>query len=113
MAREVDLFETFKDKGVFSGRELIVFKKFCSEFLKASVDAGYAVIGIEGFHLSKNGGVTPNLDEIADFSDIDVSCSRDSYIEACSKAARSFLHHMLADGRSDGYSFTLVDTVDH
>jgi hypothetical protein len=105
---EAELFELFKDKSLLYGPELIVKKKHCSVFVRASKSAGLAVIGIEGFHLLEDGRVEPNLDEIADFSDI--KCGEDpaEYIEACFEAANRFIVNMNFSGESDGYCFTLT-----
>ena len=107
---EADLLESFSGQGVFCGTELIVKKVYCGDFMQASKSAGFAVIGIEGFYLLKDGSVKPNLDEIADFSDIEDGGSFDDYIEACFDAASRFLVHMNSNGESDGYCFTLTDS---
>lgn len=107
---ESDLSELFIDKGVRFGSELIVIKAYCSDYLQASRSAGFAVIGVEGFHLLNDGIVKPNLDEIADFSDIEVGINFCEYIEACSAAASRFVEHMNTNGKSDGYCFTLTNS---
>jgi len=111
MTDEAELLKAFEDKGVSYGNELIIYRESCNDFIQASKLAGLAVIGIEGFHLLQNGSVKPNVDEIADFSDIEDS-NLDRCIERCSEAAINFIHHMLENGKSDGYCFTLTDLVD-
>jgi hypothetical protein len=111
MKSEAELMQSFGRKGVKSGEELIVFKEYCREFVRECENAGFAVLGIEGFFLLQNGHVKPNLDEIADFSDVQAG-SWDEYREACSKAADLFIEEMLSRGRCDGYSFTLTDSME-
>ncbi|ADZ90139.1 hypothetical protein [Marinomonas mediterranea] len=106
---EADLISLFNDKGVFCGSEFIVNRAYCGDFLQASKSAGFAVIGIEGFYLLKDGSLKPNLDEIADFSDIEDVNNFGEYIEACFKAANRFVVNMNSNGESDGYCFTLTD----
>lgn len=108
---ETDLLELFNDKGFPCGDEFIVNKTYCCDFVKASKSAGFAVIGIDGFHLLEDGSVKPNLNEIADFSDIDAGNDLGEYIEACFEAANRFLVQMNSNGESDGYCFTLTDSV--
>jgi len=105
---ESELLELFSNKGVIFGTELIVSKECCSDFVKASKSAGFAVVGVEGFHFLTDGGVKPNLDEIADFSDIEVEDDSSKYIEACFEAVNRFVVHMNENGNSDGYCFTLT-----
>ena len=107
---EAELIELFNDKGVPCGSEFIVDKAYCSDFVRTAKSAGFAVLGIEGFHLLKDGSVKPNLDEIADFSDIEGGNNLGEYIEACFEAANRFLVHMSSRGESDGYCFTLTDS---
>ena len=111
MADEAELLKAFEDKGVVCGSELIVLKDFCNDFMQASKLAGFAVIGIEGFHLLIDGSVQPDIDEIADFSDIEGGKNLDGYIEMCFEAAKNFIGHMLVSGKSDGYCFTLTDSM--
>jgi len=111
MKSETELMQSFDGKGVKSGEELIVFKEYCREFVNECENAGFAVLGIEGFFLLQDGHVKPNLDEIADFSDVHAG-SWDEYREACSKAANLFIEKMLGGGRSDGYSFTLTASME-
>lgn len=110
MTSEAELLRAFNDKGVRYGNELIVLKEFCSEFINASRLARLGVVGVEGFYLPKNGNVRPNLDEVADFSDIE-NDNFDGYVEACANAASHFIRHMLMSGKSDGYCFTLTDSL--
>ncbi|WP_353666554.1 hypothetical protein [Marinomonas sp. THO17] len=107
---EVDLLKPFNGKGVFCDGEFIVYKAHCAAFLQASKSAGFAVIGIEGFYLLKDGSVKPNLDEIADFSDIKNGDRLGEYIEACFEAANRFVVHMNSIGKSDGYCFILTNS---
>jgi hypothetical protein len=110
MTDEADLLREFNDKGVLYGNELIVFKEFCSDFINACRLARLGVVGVEGCYLLEDGGVKPNLDEVADFSDIEDD-NFDGYIEACANAASNFIRHMLITGKSDGYCFTLTDSL--
>ncbi len=103
----------FKDKGVFCDDELIVNKAHSSTFLNASKYAGFAVIGIEGFYLLNDGSIKPNLDEIADFSDIEEENDFCEYIEACYECANRFLINMNSNGKSDGYCFILMNSQSH
>ena len=105
---EFELMKAFDNKGVICGNELIVFKEFCNDFINAAKLAGLVVIGIEGFHLLKDGSVKPNMDEIADFSDIAYSRLSEN-VDTCFDAASNFIGHMIVKGESDGYCFTLVD----
>jgi len=111
MTEEAKLLKLFESKGVFFGNELIVFKEFCRDFIYASKVSGFAVIGIEGFQLFEDGSIKPILNEISDFSDI-VHGNVDDYMEACSRAANDFFGQMALNGKSDGYSFVLTDSVD-
>jgi hypothetical protein len=108
---EAQLLKAFEFKGVVYGQELIVFKKFCNDFIQTSRRAGLAVIGIEGFHILQDGSIKPNMDEIADFSDIEAGIW-DEYIEKCTEASVHFIKQMLLSGKSDGYCFTLTDSMD-
>jgi fructose-1-phosphate kinase PfkB-like protein len=108
---ETQLLKAFEFKGVACGQELIVFKEFCNDFIKTSKRSGLAVIGIEGFHLLQNGSIKPNMDEIADFSDVEADVWED-YIEKCTTASENFIRQMLVSGKSDGYCFTLTDSID-
>ena len=110
MTNETELLRTFNDKGVRYGNELIVLKKFCSDFINACRLARLGVIGIEGYYLLEDGSVKPNLDEIADFSDIEDG-NVDVYIEACANSASRFIRNMLTSGKSNGYCFTLTDSL--
>lgn len=107
---EAEFLEVFNDKSVLYGSELIIKKPFCSDFVRASKSAGFAVIAIEGFYLLNDGRVEPNLDEIADFSEIVCGDNPGEYIEACFEAANRFVIHMNSTGESDGYCFTLTDS---
>lgn len=106
MKTEVELVKDFATKGVSYGQELIVLKEFCGEFVESSRQARLVIVGIEGFHLLSNGAVKPNLDEIADFSDLDTE-DWDQYVEKTARASRDFIGRMLDVGRSDGYCFSL------
>ena len=110
MTDEAKLLKCFESKGVIYGDELIVLKKFCTEFMQASKLAGFAVIGIEGFYLFKDGSVKPNIEEVADFSDIE-SVFFNEYIEKCYEASDNFIKYMLLNGKSDGYCFVLTDSL--
>src|SRR3989344_2310072 len=105
------LLKAFEAKGVGYGQELIIFKPFCNEFIQASRLAGLAIIGIDGFYLLQDGSVKPNIDEIADFSDVEAS-SLDEYINKCTKATINFINKMSIIGKSDGYCFTLTHSLD-
>jgi len=110
MRDEADLLSEFNEKGVRYGNELIVFKNFCSEFINACRLARLGVVGVEGFYLLEDGRVRPNLEEVADFSDIEDD-NLDRYVEACANAARVFIEHMLVTGKSNGYCFTLTESL--
>ena len=102
------LIYEYIDKGVRYGGELIVSKQFCDEFISSCELVNLAIIGIEGFLFYEDETVEPVLDEIADFSDIS-SDNWQEYLEKSLSAARKFLGAMQNIGRSDGYSFTLVN----
>ncbi len=106
--KETELLKTFGDRGIFDGSELIVRKEYCSEFLQATKQFGFAVIGIEGFYFFENQCVKPNIDEIADFSDIQTCCDFSEYIDICFVSANNFIVQMDKNGKSDGYCFILM-----
>ncbi|MBL4906774.1 MAG: hypothetical protein JKX94_04920 [Sneathiella sp.] len=105
---ETELLRSFKMKGVGNGQELIIYKQFCLNFIKACKQAELAIIGIDGFYILNDGSIRPNLDEIADFSDVEAKKFVD-FTETCNSAAVKFIRHMLATGKSDGYCFTLTN----
>lgn len=108
MNTETNLIKKYLDKGVLYGNELIIRKVFCDEFISSSKSLGLAVVGIEGFNQLKDGNMQPNMDEIADFSEIEAN-DWDEYLSFCTSAARNFIKHMLSKGESYGYCFTLVN----
>lgn len=110
MTSETELLVEYEAKGILNGGELIVFKEFCTDFVSACRLAGLAITGIEGFYLLQDRFIKPNMEEIADFSGIKAD-ELDRYIEECSDSANNFIRHMLLSGKSDGYCFTLTDSL--
>lgn len=76
----------------------------------AAKQAGFAVIGIEGFRILDGGGIRPNLDEIADFSSVSTT-TFDELVRQCFEAANFFLQKMNVEGKSDGYCFVMSNSV--
>lgn len=109
MNAETDLINKYIDKGVRYGKELIISKKYCNEFISSSKLADLAIVGIEGFYFHEDGDVEPVLDEIADFSAISAD-SWYEYLEKCISAARNFIELMHSSGKSNGYCFTLLNS---
>jgi hypothetical protein len=108
MSAKANLLKNFQTKSVPYGEELVIFNKFCLDFIRESKFANLAIIGVEGFYLSKEEKVQPNINEIADFSVL-TAVSWGEYVEKCTTAADVFIKNMLSEGESDGYCFVMAE----
>jgi len=101
MNKEQLLIQQYHDKGILTGNnEVIIYKKFCFDFIQSCKELKLRILGIDGYILDKN-KIKPNLIEVVDFSK-KRNTSQDCYI-----LAASFIKNMLQNGYSNGYLFTV------
>ncbi|WP_157600191.1 hypothetical protein [Saccharospirillum impatiens] len=107
MNTEKSLIDAYNSKSIGSGREPIILKPYCLEFISDCRISGLAILGIEGYFVA-NGKVCPNINEIADFSNLPIE-NWETYLKESIEAANRFIGIMMSSGKSDAYGFALTN----
>jgi len=110
---EIEFINKFNRKGILTkSNEYIVYKKYCKEFINAISEHEFAIIGIDGFSIDNADIFQPNIDEIADFSEL-LKTSWKNFRKESIDSAKKFINNIISHGKSNGFSFVLYSQEEY